>query len=35
MAFFHEGAVLEEGTPEQIFDATRFAETRRFLKAVL
>jgi ABC-type polar amino acid transport system ATPase subunit len=35
MVFFHEGAILEEGTPEQIFDATRFAETRRFLKAVL
>jgi len=35
MAFFQEGAILEEGTPEQIFDATRFAETRRFLEAVL
>jgi polar amino acid transport system ATP-binding protein len=35
MAFFHEGAILEEGTPEQIFDATRLAETRRFLEAVL
>jgi polar amino acid transport system ATP-binding protein len=35
MAFFHEGVVFEEGTPEQIFDQTRFPETRRFLDAVL
>jgi ABC-type polar amino acid transport system ATPase subunit len=35
MAFFHEGTILEEGTPDQIFGATRFAETRRFLDAVL
>jgi ABC-type polar amino acid transport system ATPase subunit len=35
MAFFHEGVVLEEGTPEEIFDATRYPETRRFLDAVL
>ena len=35
MAFFHEGVVLEEGPPEQIFGSTRFAETRRFLDAVL
>jgi len=35
MAFFHEGRILEEGTPNQIFDATRFSETRRFLDAVL
>ncbi|MGH2681114.1 MAG: amino acid ABC transporter ATP-binding protein [Actinomycetota bacterium] len=35
MAFFHEGRILEEGTPSQIFDETRFSETRRFLDAVL
>jgi ABC-type polar amino acid transport system ATPase subunit len=35
MAFFHDGVVLEEGTPEEIFDATRYPETRRFLDAVL
>jgi ABC-type polar amino acid transport system ATPase subunit len=35
MAFFHEGALLEEGTPDQIFQETRFPETRRFLDAVL
>jgi ABC-type polar amino acid transport system ATPase subunit len=35
MAFFHEGVILEEGTPQQIFTQTRFPETRRFLDAVL
>ena len=35
MAFFHEGLILEEGTPSEIFDSTRFSETRRFLDAVL
>jgi ABC-type polar amino acid transport system ATPase subunit len=35
MAFFHEGVILEEGPPEQIFTQTRFPETRKFLDAVL
>jgi ABC-type polar amino acid transport system ATPase subunit len=35
MAFFHDGVVLEEGTPEQVFEQTRYPETRRFLDAVL
>ena len=35
MAFFHEGVILEEGTPDQIFQQTRSPETRRFLDAVL
>jgi ABC-type polar amino acid transport system ATPase subunit len=35
LAFFHEGVILEEGTPDQVFDETRFPETRRFLDAVL
>jgi ABC-type polar amino acid transport system ATPase subunit len=35
MAFFHEGVVLEEGPPKQIFEATKHAETRKFLDAVL
>ena len=35
MAFFHEGVILEEGTPDEIFNETRFPETERFLKAVL
>jgi polar amino acid transport system ATP-binding protein len=35
MVFFHEGRILEEGPPSQMFGETRFAETRRFLDAVL
>jgi ABC-type polar amino acid transport system ATPase subunit len=35
MMFFHEGAILEEGSPDEIFGNTKFAETRKFLDAVL
>jgi polar amino acid transport system ATP-binding protein len=35
MMFFHEGVILESGTPDEIFNHTRQAETRRFLDAVL
>jgi ABC-type polar amino acid transport system ATPase subunit len=35
MCFFHEGVILEEGTPDEIFEHTRFPETRKFLDAVL
>ena len=35
MAFFHDGMILEEGTPDEIFKETRYPETRRFLDAVL
>ncbi|HEX9124242.1 MAG TPA: amino acid ABC transporter ATP-binding protein [Actinomycetota bacterium] len=35
LVFFHEGVILEEGTPDQIFEQTRFPETRKFLDAVL
>jgi ABC-type polar amino acid transport system ATPase subunit len=35
MAFFHEGTILEQGTPDEIFNHTRNAETRRFIDAVL
>ena len=35
MAFIHEGRILEEGTPDQIFNHTQNAETRTFLDAVL
>ena len=35
MAFFHEGVILEEGPPAQIFGSPEHAETRRFLDAVL
>jgi len=35
MAFFHEGVILEEGPPAQVFGATKSPETRKFLDAVL
>jgi ABC-type polar amino acid transport system ATPase subunit len=35
MAFFHEGVILEEGPPAEIFGHTRHPETRQFLDAVL
>jgi polar amino acid transport system ATP-binding protein len=35
MAFFHEGVIVEEGTPDQLFNETRSPETRKFLDAVL
>ena len=35
MAFFHEGIILEQGTPEEMFTQTRHPETRTFLDAVL
>ena len=35
MMFFHEGAILEQGTPDELFEHTREPETRTFLDAVL
>jgi polar amino acid transport system ATP-binding protein len=35
MVFFHEGVILESGKPDEIFEATKRPETRRFLDAVL
>jgi ABC-type polar amino acid transport system ATPase subunit len=35
MVFFHEGAILEDGTPEELFTRTRRPETRKFLDAIL
>jgi polar amino acid transport system ATP-binding protein len=35
MCFFHEGIILEEGPPAQMFNEPRFDETKRFLQAVL
>ena len=35
MVFFHEGVILEEGPPAQMFGNTQQAETRKFLDAVL
>jgi len=35
MMFFHEGVILEEGPPDQLFNHTQNPETRTFLDAVL
>ena len=35
MCFFHEGVILEEGTPDDLFEHTREPETKKFLDAVL
>ncbi len=35
MVFFHEGVVLEQGTPDELFTATKQPETRKFLDAIL
>jgi polar amino acid transport system ATP-binding protein len=35
MAFFHEGRILEEGTPERLIESPANPETRAFLDAVL
>ena len=35
MCFFHEGVILEEGPPDQLFNHTQNPETRKFLEAVL
>jgi polar amino acid transport system ATP-binding protein len=35
MLFFHDGVILEQGTPKEIFENTKFPETRKFLDAVL
>jgi ABC-type polar amino acid transport system ATPase subunit len=35
MCFFHDGVMLETGTPDQIFNHTQREETKRFLDAVL
>jgi ABC-type polar amino acid transport system ATPase subunit len=35
MAFFHEGEIIEQGSPEQVIGSPQRAETRRFLEAVL
>jgi ABC-type polar amino acid transport system ATPase subunit len=35
MMFFHEGVILEQGPPAQIFGSTQYAETKKFLDAVL
>jgi ABC-type polar amino acid transport system ATPase subunit len=35
LCFFHEGVILEQGPPEQLFDHTQQPETRKFLDAVI
>ena len=35
MAFFHDGRILEEGSPDQLITSPEHAETRSFLEAVL
>jgi polar amino acid transport system ATP-binding protein len=35
MAFVHDGRILEQGTPQELFTATRCPETRAFLDAIL
>ena len=35
MAFFHEGMILEQGTPKELVESPRSAETKKFLDAVL
>ncbi len=35
MVFFHEGVILEEGSPAEMFSSPRSPETQRFLDAVL
>jgi ABC-type polar amino acid transport system ATPase subunit len=35
MVFLHEGVLLEEGTPDEVFDRTQRPETRNFLDAIL
>ncbi len=35
MCFFHDGVILEQGTPDELFEHTREPETKKFLDAVL
>jgi ABC-type polar amino acid transport system ATPase subunit len=35
MCFFHDGIILEQGTPEQMFSVPERAETKKFLDAVI
>jgi polar amino acid transport system ATP-binding protein len=35
VCFLHEGQILEEGTPEQIFSEPEQEETRRFLDRII
>ncbi len=35
IVFFHEGVILEQGPPDEVFSRPKFDETRRFIEAVL
>ena len=35
MMFFHEGVILEQGTPDEMINHTKFPETKKFFEAVL
>jgi ABC-type polar amino acid transport system ATPase subunit len=35
MMFFHEGVILEQGTPDEMINHTKYPETKRFFEAVL
>ena len=35
MVFFHEGVILEQGTPDEMFNRTKYPETKKFFEAVL
>ena len=35
MMFFHEGVILEQGTPDELFNHTKYPETKKFFEAVL
>jgi polar amino acid transport system ATP-binding protein len=35
VCFLHQGTILEQGTPDQIFSDPKEEETRRFLRRIL
>ena len=35
MMFFHEGVILEQGTPDEMINHTKYPETKKFFEAVL
>jgi polar amino acid transport system ATP-binding protein len=35
VCFLHDGAILEQGTPAEIFESPREERTRQFLRRVL
>ena len=35
MMFFHEGVILEQGTPDEMINHTKYPETKKFCEAVL